>query len=128
MEMFYAIAIIAFTVPVAIVLPIIYGVYFGVIKKKEGWRENPFAWPDWVTPFAVAFLWLVLHYFGVAKGFGNVVFDPFCVGLLWCVAWIVRLWKYSRITENKLRVAWEMLGITIAVTITLTLFIPYQSK
>ena len=123
MKMFESIVII-FTIPVVIVLPILYGVYFVAIKKKEGWMKNPFAWPDLMTPYAVAFLWLLLaSEVATHKSLSNLC-EPFYIGLFWCAAWIVRLWRYSRITENKMRVAWEMLGITITVTITLALFMP----
>ena len=36
------VTLMMFMIPVATLLPVMYGIYFVVVRRKDGWRKNPF--------------------------------------------------------------------------------------
>ena len=113
---------VLFMLPVVVALPILYGIYFAVIRKKTGWRRNPFDWPDLLTPFAIGILWQPFS-FG-PKSLTNLAFESFMLGVAWCVAWGIRFWRFSRISDDKRKVSWVMLGIMCVAVVVVAALMP----
>ena len=54
------VALMVFMFPVAALLPVMYGIYFFVVRRKDGWRKNPFVWLDLLTPVIASIVWVVM--------------------------------------------------------------------
>ena len=129
--LFWFLATLAgFAIPAALGLSVIYAVYSALVRHRDGWRRNPFDWPDLLTPPLVAATWLSVAMFEEALGIGygktlaNAVVEPMLAGAGWCAAWIVRLVFFSRSTNSRRKVAWIMLAAICAATVALALFMP----
>ncbi len=114
-------------IPVAVGVSLVYGVYRLIIRGKEGWLRNPFAWPDLLTPVATMLVWFLPECIAPVrsgKSLSNAVLEPLILGGLFCAAWIVRLGCYSRVTFDKSRVAWVMLCIMCALSLAVFALVP----
>lgn len=113
-----------FMIPVAASLPVLYGIYFFVVRRKEGWHKNPFAWPDLLAPVIASIVWAVMVLtITPYKSLANLV-EPFGVGIAYCALWALRFWRFSRIANDKRKVAWNMLWIICSVIASVALLTP----
>ena len=118
------VALMVFMFPVAALLPVMYGIYFFVVRKKDGWRKNPFVWLDLLTPVIASIVWVVMvSTITTHKSLSNFL-EPFVAGVAYSLLWAMRLWLFSRISNDKRKVALNMLWIICAVITTVALLTP----
>jgi len=118
------VALMVFMFPVAALLPVMYGIYFFVVRRKDGWRKNPFVWLDLLTPVIASIVWVVMvSTITTHKSLSNFL-EPFVVGVAYSLLWAMRLWRFSRISNDKRKVALKMLWIICAVIATVALLTP----
>ena len=119
------VALMVFMFPVAALLPVMYGIYFFVVRRKDGWRKYPFAWLDLLTPVIASIVWVVMvSTITTHKSLSNLLVEPFEAGAAYCLLWAMRLWRFSRISNDKRKVALKMLWIICAVIATVALLTP----
>ena len=124
---FYPVMLFLLLVPVAAGLPVIYAVYRFAIRGKAGWQMNPFAWPDLLTPVATMLVWFLPECIAPVlsgKSLANAAFEPLILGGLLCVAWIVRLLRFSKTGCDKQKVAWIMLGGMCVLSLVVFALVP----
>lgn len=118
------VALMVFMFPVAALLPVMYGIYFFVVRRKDGWRKNPFVWLDLLTPVIASIVWVVMvSTITTHKSLSNFL-EPFVAGVAYSLLWAMRLWRFSRISNDKRKVALNMLWIICAVIATVALLTP----
>lgn len=118
------VALMVFMFPVAALLPVMYGIYFFVVRRKDGWRKNPFVWLDLLTPVIASIVWVVMvSTITTHKSLSNFL-EPFVAGVAYSLLWAMRLWWFSRISNDKRKVALNMLWIICAVIATVALLTP----
>ena len=118
------VALMVFMFPVAALLPVMYGIYFFVVRRKDGWRKNPFVWLDLLTPVIASIVWVVMvSTITTHKSLSNFL-EPFVAGVAYSLLWAMRLWRFSRISNDKRKVALKMLWIICAVIVTVALLTP----
>lgn len=118
------VALMVFMFPVAALLPVMYGIYFFVVRRKNGWRKNPFVWLDLLTPVIASIVWVVMvSTITTHKSLSNFL-EPFVAGVAYSLLWAMRLWRFSRISNDKRKVALNMLWIICAVIATVALLTP----
>lgn len=118
------VALMVFMFPVAALLPVMYGIYFFVVRRKDGWRKNPFVWLDLLTPVIASIVWVVMvSTITTHKSLSNFL-EPFVSGVAYSLLWAMRLWRFSRISNDKRKVALNMLWIICAVIATVALLTP----
>ena len=118
------VALMVFMFPVAALLPVMYGIYFFVVRRKNGWRKNPFVWLDLLTPVIASIVWVVMvSTITTHKSLSNFL-EPFVAGVAYSLLWAMRLWRFSRISNDKRKVALKMLWIICAVIAIVALLTP----
>lgn len=118
------VALMVFMFPVAALLPVMYGIYFFVVRRKDGWRKNPFVWLDLLPPVIASIVWVVMvSTITTHKSLSNFL-EPFVAGVAYSLLWAMRLWRFSRISNDKRKVALKMLWIICAVIATVALLTP----
>ena len=118
------VALMVFMFPVAALLPVMYGIYFFVVRRKNGWRKNPFVWLDLLTPVIASIVWVVMvSTITTHKSLSNFL-EPFVAGVAYSLLWAMRFWRFSRISNDKRKVALNMLWIICAVIATVALLTP----
>ena len=118
------VALMVFMFPVAALLPVMYGIYFFVVRRKNGWRKNPFVWLDLLTPVIASIVWVVMvSTITTHKSLSNFL-EPFVAGVAYSLLWAMRLWRFSRISNDKRKVALNMLWIICAVIAIVALLTP----
>lgn len=119
------VALMMFMIPVATSLPVTYGIYFFVVRRKDGWRKNPFALPDLLAPIIASIVWVVMvSTITTHKSFSNLIKEPFDAGAVYGVLWALRLLLFSRIANDKRKIAWNMLWIICVVIVSISLLMP----
>jgi len=120
----YISILMIFMFPVVAVLPVMYGVYFFVVRRKEDWRKNPFVWFDLLAPVVASIVWIIMvATITTDKSLSNLI-EPFVAGAAYCVLWALRLLLFSRIATDKRKVAWNMLWIICVVIVSVALLTP----
>ena len=118
------VALMVFMFPVAALLPVMYGIYFFVVRRKNGWRKNPFVWLDLLTPVIASIVWVVMvSTITTHKSLSNFL-EPFVAGVAYSLLWAMRFLRFSRISNDKRKVALKMLWIICAVIAIVALLTP----
>lgn len=121
---FLSIIAMLFSLQIVFAMPVVYGVYYVITRRKGEWRKNVFAWPDLLSPLVVGVVWMMVEAVNNVKSLSNLAIEPFMIGVIWCAAWIVRLSCFSRVSCDKNKVSWTMLVLIGLTTLIVTFCVP----